>query len=347
MEKKKFGSFIKESRLKKRLTQQELADLLFIDVTAVSKWERGVSYPDITLISAICKNLDVSEKELIESSTDEEYRKIKKDAKNYNRINNGIFYGFSSCYAIAILVCFIVNLSVNHTLSWFFIVLASCLVGFTFVPSCVRFFTKHRLIIFISTTFVSLFLLYLTCSIYTKNYWFILATLGTALGYFAFFAPFMFFKTKLGLSEQKFNKIKNWFMVFYSLGLLLLTLILLISVNSYRPFNLKVGILITLYSYTILLACALISLLKTNVFTKLGSCFLCFIPYLYGLTAVLSSLLDGNDIATYYDVNFKDWSNHINGNVSCIIVLSIIVVAILFFTLGFIKSKKIKNNRKN
>ena len=190
MEKKKFGSFIKESRLKKGLTQQELADLLFIDVTAVSKWERGVSYPDITLISAICKNLDVSEKELIESSTDEEYRKIKKDAKNYNRINNGIFYGFSSCYAIALLVCFIVNLSVNHTLSWFFIVLASCLVGFTFVPSCVRFFTKHRLIIFISTTFVSLFLLYLTCSIYTNNYWFISATMGTALGYFAFFTPF-------------------------------------------------------------------------------------------------------------------------------------------------------------
>ena len=55
MEKKKFGSFIKESRLKKGLTQQELANLLYIDVSAVSKWERGVSFPDITLISSICK----------------------------------------------------------------------------------------------------------------------------------------------------------------------------------------------------------------------------------------------------------------------------------------------------
>ena len=66
MEKKKFGQFIKESRIKKGLTQKELADMLFIDVSAVSKWERGVSYPDITLISGICKNLDISEKELIE-----------------------------------------------------------------------------------------------------------------------------------------------------------------------------------------------------------------------------------------------------------------------------------------
>ena len=47
MEKKKFGQFIKENRIKKGYTQKELADLLFVDVTAVSKWERGVSYPDI------------------------------------------------------------------------------------------------------------------------------------------------------------------------------------------------------------------------------------------------------------------------------------------------------------
>jgi transcriptional regulator with XRE-family HTH domain len=86
MDKKKFGSYIKESRLKKNYTQHELADLLFVDVTTVSKWERGVSYPDITLVPDICRVLDISEHELIESSRDEEYRKIKKDAKRYNNM---------------------------------------------------------------------------------------------------------------------------------------------------------------------------------------------------------------------------------------------------------------------
>ena len=75
MNKTKFGSYIKESRIKKNYTQQELANLLYVDVSTVSKWERGVSYPDITLIPNICRVLDISEHELIESSKDEEYRK--------------------------------------------------------------------------------------------------------------------------------------------------------------------------------------------------------------------------------------------------------------------------------
>jgi len=109
MDKKKFGSFIKESRNKKGLTQQELAELLYVDVTAVSKWERGVSYPDITLIPDICKSLNVNEHELIESSRDTEYRKMKRDADRYNKTKNVIFYIFTISYLVAILTCFIKN----------------------------------------------------------------------------------------------------------------------------------------------------------------------------------------------------------------------------------------------
>jgi len=65
MEKKKFGQFIKESRLKKGLTQKELADLLFIDVTAVSKWERGTSDPSTSNLFALAKLFGVSAEELL------------------------------------------------------------------------------------------------------------------------------------------------------------------------------------------------------------------------------------------------------------------------------------------
>ena len=101
MDKSKFGAYLKESRNKKNYTQQELANLLFVDVSTVSKWERGVSYPDITLISEICRVLEISEHELIESSKDLEihikdfkfdYQMLKKVGSLASSLKNTIFY---------------------------------------------------------------------------------------------------------------------------------------------------------------------------------------------------------------------------------------------------------------
>ena len=182
MDKVKFGNYLKEMRIKKNYTQQQLADLLFVDVTTVSKWERGVSYPDITMIPDICKALEISEHELIVSSRDEEYRKIKKDANGYNNMKKKTFWTLNIGYLLAILICFIVNVAVNHTLSWFFIVMASLLCSYTFIPTLTWTVNKHKGLVFIGTTFLSLFLLFLTCSLYSNNYWFIIATLGVLLG---------------------------------------------------------------------------------------------------------------------------------------------------------------------
>ena len=87
MNKESFGSFIKELRQNKKYTQQELADLLYLDVSAVSKWERGVSYPDITLIPKICEVLNIDEHELIKCSRDLEYQRIKEEAFRLKTIN--------------------------------------------------------------------------------------------------------------------------------------------------------------------------------------------------------------------------------------------------------------------
>ena len=86
-DKKTFGSFIKISRVEKNYSQKDLAQMLFVTEGAVSKWERGVSYTDITLISDICRVLDISEHELITASTDTEARKIKRDAKKFKTIS--------------------------------------------------------------------------------------------------------------------------------------------------------------------------------------------------------------------------------------------------------------------
>ena len=65
-----FAKFIKKKRMEKQLTQEQLAEALCISVTAVSKWERGVTYPDITLIAPICAALGVSEHEFITACDD-------------------------------------------------------------------------------------------------------------------------------------------------------------------------------------------------------------------------------------------------------------------------------------
>ena len=175
MDKNKFGQFIKEARKNKNLTQKQLADLLFLDVTAVSKWERGVSYPDITLIPDICKILEISEHELIESSYDTKYREIKEDADKYNKTKNVIFWTLNVLYTTALVVCFIVNIAVDKKISWFFIVLSSILCAYTFIPTVTRFVKTKKLLIFLGSSLIGLFVLFLTCSFFTNNYWFMIA----------------------------------------------------------------------------------------------------------------------------------------------------------------------------
>lgn len=66
MDKESFGAFIAEQRKEKNLTQKELADRLLISDKAVSKWERGLSFPDITLLEPLADVLSVSIAELME-----------------------------------------------------------------------------------------------------------------------------------------------------------------------------------------------------------------------------------------------------------------------------------------
>ena len=55
----KVGKFIAKKRKEKGFTQQELGDKLYVTDKAVSKWERGISFPDITLLKKLATILDV------------------------------------------------------------------------------------------------------------------------------------------------------------------------------------------------------------------------------------------------------------------------------------------------
>lgn len=60
-----FNEKLQELRKQKGLTQEELANALYVSRTAVSKWESGRGYPNIDSLKAIAKFFSVSIDELL------------------------------------------------------------------------------------------------------------------------------------------------------------------------------------------------------------------------------------------------------------------------------------------
>ncbi|MBQ0010901.1 MAG: helix-turn-helix transcriptional regulator [Ruminococcus sp.] len=60
-----FGNKLKDARIKKGLSQQELAEKLFVTRQTVSRWESGNRYPDYDVLNRISAELDVSASELL------------------------------------------------------------------------------------------------------------------------------------------------------------------------------------------------------------------------------------------------------------------------------------------
>jgi len=61
----KIGKFIADNRKNKKITQEELAEKLYITNRAVSKWERGLSLPDADKMLDLCNILDINVNELL------------------------------------------------------------------------------------------------------------------------------------------------------------------------------------------------------------------------------------------------------------------------------------------
>ena len=79
---------LKKYRLQKELTQEDVADYLGITAQSVSKWERGESYPDITLLPALANIFETSVNLLLGMDTiraEETRLNIHKKAIAYQR----------------------------------------------------------------------------------------------------------------------------------------------------------------------------------------------------------------------------------------------------------------------
>ena len=88
----KIGKYIAAKRKALSLTQKQLAEKLNMSDKSVSKWERGICLPDVTVYLELCKILGISineflagediPKETIEQKAEENIIQITKDNKN-------------------------------------------------------------------------------------------------------------------------------------------------------------------------------------------------------------------------------------------------------------------------
>ena len=89
MDAHKFGAFVAKCRKERNMTQAELASKIQVTDKAVSRWERGIGFPDINTIEPLASALEVSVLELMKSErmaanqvTKEEAAEVVTDTLN-------------------------------------------------------------------------------------------------------------------------------------------------------------------------------------------------------------------------------------------------------------------------
>lgn len=188
-DKSTLGKFIQTKRKELGLSQKELAKALYVTESAVSKWERGISYPDITMISGICEVLHISEHELCTASEDRQQRESDLMVKSYKRFVRGYTIITGIGYLAAIIPSFIYNVA-HGGIGWFMVLITSLMLTFSFinVPVLVK---ENRALWTLGASTVSLMLLYAAGCVYSHGDWFVMAVLGTLLGEAIVFLPFV------------------------------------------------------------------------------------------------------------------------------------------------------------
>lgn len=84
------GSVIRKLREDKHMTQEELAEKIFVSGKAVSKWETGQGFPDISLLEPLAQALDISVIELLSGA------QIRNRNRSANMTRN-LFYVCPVC----------------------------------------------------------------------------------------------------------------------------------------------------------------------------------------------------------------------------------------------------------
>lgn len=160
---KKIGIFISELRKEKNMTQKDLAEKLNVTDKAVSKWERGAGYPEITILPHLADALGVTTSELLQGEHAQEEKQIQgadaepivrsaveyaqqtRTRKNRNA-KVAAFYLLTIALLLAAGICALCNYVSRHTLDWSLYVMGAEVVAWLTVTPLLRM-EKHRCVV--------------------------------------------------------------------------------------------------------------------------------------------------------------------------------------------------------
>ncbi len=165
MDNQKIGRFIAELRREKGMTQKELAEKLNVTDKAVSKWERGAGYPEVTMLPELGGLLGISVSELLlgernsRTETEKQMERLKPDnivndtieyveqTRVYNSIKIKRIALVSITFALltAIFVCLLCNYVIDKTFNWSLYVVGSTVTAWL-VTAPLLTMKRHRVI---------------------------------------------------------------------------------------------------------------------------------------------------------------------------------------------------------
>ena len=344
-----FGEFLKQKRQEKSLTQKDLAKKLFVSESAVSKWEKNIAHPDITLLPILSEILGVTEHELITASIDKQLRIEKMQANKWKTLS--FFWSLFFCisYAIALITCFICDIAINKGLTWFWIVLSALVLAFTFtnLPKLIK---KHKLTLLPLSMFLALCLLLGVCCLYTGGNWFWVVSFSVLFGVVVVFTPIYISKYKLFDKIKKFADFISIGIDFVMLNCLLLIIYSFTILNGYTYINwyliIALPIVFAVYLFlNILLSVRFLKinrLLKTSIILFLIDILYFIVPFVKVDNINVQEEINSMNI---FKTDFSNWKADffITNNIHCIIFLTIMTLFIIFLTTGIIRHLKRKS----
>jgi len=120
VDQKKIGSFLKELRKEKGITQEQFAEVLSVSGRTVSRWETGSNMPDISLLINIAEYFNVSIPEIINGerkseNMNEEVREVAETLSDYANTEKETIIKNIRMHSIlgtgALVVCMILQLT--------------------------------------------------------------------------------------------------------------------------------------------------------------------------------------------------------------------------------------------
>lgn len=182
MNNEKMGQFISALRKSQQMTQKELAAKLNITDKAVSKWERGLSCPDISLLSSISNILGVTTSELLSGEKNDEVTREVEESIDHalqyvdhavkiktNSIQNIFAAGFSIMLLLGIIVCAICDVAIFDTFTWSLIPISSIVFTWLSFFPVIKYGKKGIVGSLVALSFFTVPFLYMLSSLIENN----------------------------------------------------------------------------------------------------------------------------------------------------------------------------------